>query len=102
MSINEKYSEYKDSPYIRIFHEMNEALNTIEPSVLAMNCDESGAPTEEFKTVISCGTSLMNRDYDGILGFMSKNKSEWAARVFDSENSIHYPAYIEELIDEYC
>ena len=33
---------------------------------------------------------------------MSKNKSEWAARVFDSESSIHYPAYIEALIDEYC
>ena len=29
----------------------------------------------------------MNRDYDGILGFMSKNKSEWAARVFDALNS---------------
>lgn len=102
LNIDEKYSEYKDSPYIRIFHERNEALNTIEPSVLAVNCDENGAPTEEFKTVISCGTSLMNRDYDGILGFMSKNKSEWAARVFDSETRILYPAYIEELIDEYC
>lgn len=67
-----------------------------------MNCDIDGAPTEEFKAVISCGASLMNRDYDGILGFMSKNKSEWAARVFDAEDSIHYPAYIKELIDEYC
>lgn len=102
LNIDEKYSAYKDSPYIRIFHERNEALNTIEPSVLAVNCDENGAPTEEFKTVISCGTSLMNRDYDGVLGFMSKNKSEWAARVFDSETRIQYPAYIEELIDEYC
>lgn len=102
LNIDKKYSEYKDSPYIRIFHERNEALNTIEPSVLAVNCDIDGAPTEEFKAVISCGASLMNRDYDGILGFMSKNKSEWAARVFDAEDSIHYPAYIKELIDEYC
>lgn len=101
-NIDEKYSKYKCSQYISIFYEKDEKLNTIEPSVLSVNCSEDGEPNEEFKTVISSGTSLMNRDYSGILNFMSKNKSEWASRVFDAEVSIHYPAYIEELIDEYC
>ena len=102
VNIDEKYREYKDSPYVRIFYEKNENLNTIEPSVLTMNCDVDGVPTANFKAVISCGTSLINRDRNGILGFMTKNKTKWAERVFDAEASIYYPAYIEDLIDEYC
>ena len=101
-NIDEKYREYKDSPYVRIFYEKNENLNTIEPSVLATNCDVDGVPTANFKAVISCGTSLIKRDRNGILGFMTKNKTKWAERVFDAEASIHYPPYIENLIDEYC
>ena len=101
-NIDGKYSDYQGSPYIKFFYERNENLNTIEPSVLSVNCGYDGKPTDEFKAVISRGTSLLNRDYNGVLSFMSKNKSEWAARVFDSESSIHYPAYIEALIDEYC
>lgn len=101
-NIDRKYNDYKDSPYIRIFYEENEELHTIEPAVLAVNCGADGEPTDEFKAVISRGNSLLNRDYDGVLSFMSRNKSEWAVRVFDAELSIHYPAYIEALIDEYC
>jgi putative ATP-dependent endonuclease of OLD family len=101
-NIELKYSNYWDYDFIHFFYEENEKLNTIEPSVLAVNCDENEQPTTKFREIISKNGSLNERDYAGILKFMSKNKSEWAMRVFDSDNSINYPKYIEELIDEYC
>lgn len=100
--IMDKYADYKDNSYIHLFYEKDESLKTIEPSVLAVNCDSNGEPTESFKTIISKNDSLDGRDYDGVLSFMSNNKSEWALRVFDSDSSINYPKYIEELLDEYC
>jgi predicted ATP-dependent endonuclease of OLD family len=101
-NIKSKYSNYLDYAFIRFFYEEDENLNTIEPSVLAANCDEEGQPTSEFKEIISKNGSLCGRDYVEILNFMSNNKSEWAMRVFDADSNIRYPKYIEELINEYC
>lgn len=101
-NITEKYAEYSGSQYINIAYEEKENLYTIEPSVLAVNCDANGQPTDVFKSVLSAGSLLMTRDYDGILSFMKNNKTEWAMRVFDSDATISYPHHIEELINEYC
>ena len=71
---------------------------TIEPSVLAVNC-KNGQPTDAFKKIISQNGSLESRDYDGILKFMEGNKTEWAFRVFDADNSICFPEYIQNVIE---
>lgn len=100
--ITEKYKEYTESPYVNFFYETNEELNTIEPSVLSVNCGEDGQPTADFKGVISSNNSIINRDYGGVLTFMTNNKVEWAMRVFDAEASIQYPQYIKDVVNEYC
>lgn len=101
-NVKKKYKEYINLPCIKIFYEKDENLNTIEPSVLAMNCDKSGEPTKIFKHAISKNDSLLKRDGPGVLDFMSNHKSEWALRVFEADVNIQYPKYIEALIDEYC
>lgn len=99
--ITEKYSDYIGNPFIKFFYETDENLNTIEPSVLAVNCGGDGQPTAEFKSVISLNNSLKSRNYDGVLSFMINNKTEWAMRAFDVSTSIQYPQYIKDVINEY-
>lgn len=95
--IQEKYKDYLPCDNLSFYYEENESYNTVEPSVLAVNCT-AGQPTANFKEIVSKDGSLADRDYDGILSFMIGNKTEWAFRVFDSEETINYPRYIDEAI----
>lgn len=100
-NINQKYKGYIDRDNLHFFYERDEGLRTIEPSVLSVNCDE-GQPRESFKAIISQNGSLESRDYDGILNFMKGNKAEWAFRVFEAEESICYPEYIQDVISYFA
>lgn len=95
--IRKKYEGYLGRTNLHFIYEANEGLHTIEPSVLDVNCVD-GQPTEAFKDIISKNGSLRTRDCEGILKFMSGNKSEWALRVFEAEDSINYPEYIKDVI----
>lgn len=101
-NIKEKYRDYQQS-FFTYYYENNKDFNTIEPSVLAVNLDKNGNPTEVFKKAISAGGSMMNRDKQGVLDFMSKrgNKSEWAYRVFEAPERINYPEYITNVIKHF-
>jgi len=99
-NIIEKYNDYLEKDNLVFFYEKDEALNTIELSVLAVNC-ENGIPSEVFKRAISTNGSMMNKSRDEILNFMLNNKAEWAMRVFDSDEKINYPEYIKNAIKEY-
>ncbi|MBQ7587345.1 MAG: AAA family ATPase [Lachnospiraceae bacterium] len=101
-NIKEKYRNYQHQ-FFTFYYEQDESLNTIEPSVLAANLDETGQPTEIFKKAISSRGSMMNRDREGVLDFMSApaNKSEWAYRVFEAEEKINYPEYITNVIKHF-
>ena len=101
-NIREKYKDYQQD-FIAYFYEKEEALNTIEPSILEVNLDASGQPTESFKKALSVRNSMLNRDKKGLLDFMSAstNKSEWAYRVFESTEIINYPEYIENVIKHF-
>ena len=95
--IKEKYKDYISRPNLHFYYEENEDRNTIEPSVLNVNCID-GQPRDSFKSIISKNGSLESRDYNGVLKFMSENKVEWAFRVFDAKETISYPEYIQNVI----
>lgn len=99
-NINEKYSEYLDKTNLVFIYEENEILDTIEPSVLEVNC-KNDKPTELFKNVISKNGSMKNKSKQEVLSFMTKNKAEWALRVLESEEKINYPEYIIDAIKKY-
>lgn len=101
-NIHEKYKDYQQD-FFTYYYETNETLHTIEPSVLAVNLDDSGQPTESFKKSISARNSMMRRDKEAILDYMSasRNKSEWAYRIFEATEKINYPEYITNVIKHY-
>ena len=99
-SIIDKYVEYIEKPNLIFVYELDENLNTIEPSVLEANC-VNGEPTEVFKQVISKQGSMLSKNKQEILDFMKGNKAEWALRVFDGHEKINYPEYIKNAIKQY-
>lgn len=99
-NIIDKYGEYMKKNNLVFFYELDETLNTIEPSVLAVNCVD-GKPSDDFKEAISKKGSMKSKDMQDILHFMKNNKAEWALRVFDSNKKINYPEYINNAIKEY-
>lgn len=98
-NIEAKYADYMGKDNLTFIYEENEQLNTIEPSVLEVNC-ENGEPSATFREVISKRNSMMSKSKQEILDFMKNNKAEWALRVFDSEKEINYPEYIKNAIKQ--
>lgn len=96
-NITKKYADYLPLPNFHIFYETNENLTTIEPSVVEANF-VSDEKSKIFKKAISKNGSLNGYNKQGIIDFMSNNKAEWAMRVFDSDEKIIYPEYIQNAI----
>lgn len=99
--LKERYSDYIDNPLTSFFYEKNETFNTLEPSVLNANCEDDGIPTEKFKNVVYKKSKNKKLSFEEMSSFMQKNKTEWAMRVFDSEEKIEYPEYITDVINQF-
>lgn len=98
--ITQKYDGYVNNVYCSFFYETDESLNTIEPSVVAVN-SENGTPTEIFLKAISRNGSMSEKTADAVKAYMGNNKVEWAMRVFDSPEKIQYPRYVKNVIEQY-
>lgn len=96
-----KYSDYENNPLIKLFYEKNQTFNTLEPSVLNANCDHDGVPTTKFKNIVHKKSKNVQLSFEEMSSFMQKHKTEWAMRVFDSEEKIEYPEYIIDAINQY-
>lgn len=99
--LKERYSDYIDNPLTRFFYEKNETFNTLEPSVLNANCEDDGVPTTKFKNIVNRKSKNVQLSFEEMSSFMQKHKTEWAMRVFDSEEKIEYPEYIIDAINQY-
>lgn len=98
-NVIKKYKDFIDADNIFFSVEQDNALHTIEPSVLNVNC-KNGEPSEIFKRAISIQDSMLHKTKEEILQYMTKNKSEWAMRVFDATGNIEYPENIIDAIDK--
>lgn len=98
-NIFEKYKEYLSHDNLKFVYEKDNKLHTIEPSVLEVN-SISDTDFSNFKNVISKNGSNAKKSKEEVLEFMLKNKSEWSMRVYDSDEKINYPEYIENAIKE--
>jgi putative ATP-dependent endonuclease of the OLD family len=93
-NITKKYAGYVDSESIEIFADDNEELRTLEPQFTSANneqleklCEVIGIDFEAYST------------QEAISEYMKKNKTAWALNVFNSEESLIYPDYINQVID---
>lgn len=94
--VNDRYKDYIENEYIKIFYEKDSNLNTIEPSVLSVNSHD-GIPNLAFQHIV-CKSQESQMNFDNLVNFMKNNKTLWALRVFDAEECIKYPEYINDAI----
>lgn len=91
-AVRERYKKYGD--LVTLCVETDNTLNTLEPSVLAVNMSSF----EAFRAIIYLGNDIKSRDVESIKEFMKKNKTDWSMRVFISDQKIKYSRYILKAI----
>lgn len=87
-NIIQKYADYISSDYIKIFYNKDELQYTLEPSFVAANNYEKIAKI--LKYTISNESELIEK--------MKTNKTDWALSIFNSDENICFPEYINECI----
>lgn len=94
--ITGKYVDYEDSDTIEIFADERNELRTLEPQLVDANKDDLKLLCEILE--------IDEDDYNTeelISAYMIANKTECALKIFNSEKSIKYPEYINDVI-EWC
>lgn len=92
--IEEKYKGYDDIEWIKICADTREHLKTLEPQFVDSNKDN----LEELRKAIGIKADAYP-DEKAVSDYMEKNKSDWALKIFDSENTFNYPDYIKSAVD---
>jgi putative ATP-dependent endonuclease of OLD family len=92
-TIIKKYLKYHGNPNIRIFADPRDKLNTLEPQFIEVNkgdldylCKGLGLNTAKYDTV------------DKINEYMIGHKTEWALKIFETDDSYIYPNYIVDAV----
>ena len=94
--ITGKYVDFEDSDTIEIFADERNELRTLEPQLVDANKGNLKLLCEILE--------IDEADYNTeqlISGYMIANKTESALKIFNSEKSIQYPEYINDVI-EWC
>jgi putative ATP-dependent endonuclease of OLD family len=92
-NITKKYEDYSTIGFIRIFADNREGLNTLEPQFVDANksdlknlCNVIGIDNFVYDTV------------EKIQEYMSLNKTTWALKVFESQQAVQFPDYIQRAV----
>jgi putative ATP-dependent endonuclease of OLD family len=92
-NITKKYEDYSTIGFIRIFADNREDLNTLEPQFVDANksdlknlCEVIGIDNFVYDTV------------EKIREYMGSNKTTWALKVFESQQAVQFPDYIQRAV----
>lgn len=91
--IKKKYNIYNDSKTIKIFADDRETLNTLEPQLVDANKNN----LELLCDVLELEKNFYNTQ-ELISEYMLAHKTECALKIFNSDKSIKYPKYIDEVV----
>jgi predicted ATP-dependent endonuclease of OLD family len=91
-AVQARYAEYGE--VVALFIDGDNDHNTLEPSVLAANIHQY----ETFRDIVYHGAGKDKVTPDQLQSFMTKNKTEWSMRVFQSNSNIAYPRHIRRAI----
>jgi putative ATP-dependent endonuclease of OLD family len=91
--ITKKYEEFSTDTFIKIFADNRNHLNTLEPQIV----DANSSDLKTFAKIVGvdftkCNTAELISDY------LIKNKTDWALKVFEADERINYPQYINDAI----
>ena len=91
--IEKKYREFNSVKNINIFADNRNALYTLEPQFVDANKHQ----LKKLCEVIGIDFTKFNTE-DSISEKMQKMKTKWALKVFNSDEELEYPDYINRLI----
>ncbi len=86
--VDEKYKDYMSFPNIKINRSNNDKLPTLEPQIV--NCNYLETLNKVLKKTFS--------DKEEIKDYMVNNKTECALKIFETEEQVVFPDYIENAI----
>lgn len=90
-NIEKKYKDFKDYKNIQVFADSRKDLNTLEPQFVDVN---------DIKTLSDIVRKKKEEKdtKEELIKFMINNKSEWALKVFESNQILEYPDYIKRAV----
>ena len=92
--ITNKYKDYLNIGHIKISADPRECLNTLEPQFIDANSSDY---SKLCKVIDYAGAQT----FDDIKNFMINAKTDWALKIFESNEFFEYPKYIKEVV-EWC
>lgn len=94
-NISKKYKDYLTESHILISADTRDDLNTLEPQFF----DANKADLKKFRQVI--GYPSTYKTSDEIIKYMINQKTDWALKLFESDEILQYPDYIKAVV-EWC
>lgn len=94
-NITHKYQEYLGLPHILISTDDRNELHTLEPQFFDVN----KADLVKFRQVIGYPSTYTTSEE--IIKYMINQKTDWALKLFESNEILEYPAYIKAVV-EWC
>lgn len=88
--VDKKYESYKDFPNIKICRSDNNLAPTLEPQLIECN------DLEVLKKVLDKKDC---RDTGSMKDYMKNNKTECALKIFETQENITFPKYVEDAIE---
>jgi len=93
-----RYGGYFEDKLFDFYFESDWRLKTIEPSFIAANKNNLRKLWNLLKPRSVSPDEFTESDLKELNKYMTNNKSEWAWRVFDSEDIFEFPKYINEAV----
>lgn len=92
-NISNKYEDYLGLQHIFISADNRNDLNTLEPQFFDVNKHD----LHKLRSVIGYPSTYI-KDQD-IIDYMINQKTEWALKLFESDEVLEYPNYIKAVVD---
>lgn len=92
-NISKKYEDYLTKHHIFISADIRDNLHTLEPQFL----DSNKGDLKKFRQVI--GYPSTYKTSDEIIKYMINQKTDWALKLFESDEVLEYPNYIKAVVD---
>ncbi|MDQ1208826.1 putative ATP-dependent endonuclease of OLD family [Acinetobacter baylyi] len=87
-----KYRDYDGISHIKISADSRDKLNTLEPQFI----DANKTNLVKLCSIIGYGG---DQTFDDINSYMIGAKTDWALKVFESDEVLEYPDYIKDVVD---
>lgn len=95
-NITDKYKDHQGFPCVNIFADSRNQLNTLEPQFVDANKDD----LKKLRKVLNIKETTYPTESE-ISKYMTNQKTKWALKVFESDETLEYPEYINKAI-EWC